>query len=196
MDDGGLKGLDGLVMLLAGANGDWRLHDKLEFVWEPAWGQPPSASTLKQHMANCILDTLLAHRPRLWPRHRWTGFKAAVYDLLLLEAVHGLLTPSYRRLLRHVQPKGSAPKPPERQAPQSELSLQQTGSPATANLTEAPSTSQAAVDMAAGHEPTASPRPLPNCRRSADRSPGLGCSHLRWGTCAFYCLLWFHFRGL
>ena len=108
MDDGGLTGLDTVLSLLSAANGNWRLVDRLDFYWETAWGPPPDAKSLKKHLADGILQTLASHRPRIWPRHRWTGFKAAVCDVLMLEAVHGLLRPSYQRFLTHLQQQPQA----------------------------------------------------------------------------------------
>ena len=38
-------------------------------------------------------------KPNLWSRHRWTGADVAVDELARNEAVHGLLTATYPRLL-------------------------------------------------------------------------------------------------
>ena len=44
-------------------------------------------------------DALLAHKPHKWRRDKWTGFLPAVRDLLLLDAIHGLLQPTFHRFL-------------------------------------------------------------------------------------------------
>ena len=54
-------------------------------------------------------------KPNLWPRHRWTGADVAVDELARIEAVHGLLTATYPRLLiAFARPSG---QPQPREAP-------------------------------------------------------------------------------
>ena len=130
MDEGGLKGPDAVVALLSALNGDWSLKEQLEFFWSPHWGQVPNAAAVKGHISHAVLETLCSHRPRLWPRHRWTGFKAAVCDVLLLEVVHGLFRPTYRRFLKLLQDNPQAPEahPLEAGAPASVAQDQPSGS--------------------------------------------------------------------
>ena len=52
-------------------------------------------------------------KPNLWPRHTWTGADVAVDELARIEAVHGLLTATYpRMLIAFARPSGQ-PQPRE-----------------------------------------------------------------------------------
>ena len=140
VEDGGLKGLDAVVTLLCSANGNWGLRDQLDFSGKHQAGVSPQRSTSSR---STWLTASWTPSPLtdLWPRHRWTGFKAAICDLLMLQAVHGLLVPAYRRFLRHVQQK---PPPGEAQAesaavPASTSQQQGAGSHADSSM-PAPST--------------------------------------------------------
>ena len=54
-------------------------------------------------------------KPNLWPRHTWTGADVAVDERARIEAVHGLLTATYpRMLIAFARPSG---QPQPREAP-------------------------------------------------------------------------------
>eukprot|EP00971_Amphidinium_carterae_P158738 3146983-Amphidinium_carterae.1 len=92
------QGVATIVQLMLVCNGDWRNTSVVESYWNPASEAEPNASMVVNKVVSCIMQTLAASRPHVYPRSRWTGFKQAVVDLALLEAVHGLLVPTYKRL--------------------------------------------------------------------------------------------------
>eukprot|EP00971_Amphidinium_carterae_P351152 6491941-Amphidinium_carterae.1 len=87
------------VELLSAFNGDWSLMDKLQYVWDHQKGPPPSAESIKSMMIDAANATLLRAKPRLWPRHRWTGFLESCASMGLLMACHGLVFGAYTRFL-------------------------------------------------------------------------------------------------
>eukprot|EP00971_Amphidinium_carterae_P118277 2343216-Amphidinium_carterae.1 len=50
-------------------------------------------------MTHALLTTCVAHAPRVWPRHRWTGCEEGVDDAWILSALHCLLVPCYRTFM-------------------------------------------------------------------------------------------------
>ena len=93
------KDLEDAVLLLAWVNGDWRNETGLEHYWHPSRGAPPGERAARDMFNTAILTALASKRPRCWPQHRWTGFGEAVSDISILHAVHGLLKPTFARLL-------------------------------------------------------------------------------------------------
>ena len=70
----------------------------------------PSKEVVVGELTSALLHTLCARKPRVWPRHRWTGFREALGDLCLLEAIHGLLSPAYQRFLNLLRAGGAPPE--------------------------------------------------------------------------------------
>ena len=95
LDGGAASGLECMVRLLGVATGDWQNRDQVEVYWREADGPVPPHESLAHRVAGRLVEALAHRQPHLWRRDRWTGFKEAVSDLLLLEVVHGLLAPAY-----------------------------------------------------------------------------------------------------
>ena len=100
-------GLAATVQLLFSANGDWRNAKAVEFHYEAHTGARPSHDSIVAQVTSGLLAALMSRRPRLWPRHRWTGFKGALSDISLIESVHGLLQPTYQRFVDKIQRSSS-----------------------------------------------------------------------------------------
>eukprot|EP00971_Amphidinium_carterae_P327596 6459024-Amphidinium_carterae.5 len=92
--------LQDAIRLLHVVNGNWCRHGVVEHVWDPRQGAEPPRLTVVQSVCDAILGALASRKPRVYPKHRWTGFKASIADLCLLEACHGLLTTSYARFVK------------------------------------------------------------------------------------------------
>eukprot|EP00971_Amphidinium_carterae_P265354 5264037-Amphidinium_carterae.1 len=85
-----------IVTLLACASGDWRQTDTYQVCWDAAsCGPPVSMDVMKVNVKRGLLKVLCNSKIQLWPRHRWVGFKQALKDVLLIQAIHGLLVPVY-----------------------------------------------------------------------------------------------------
>eukprot|EP00971_Amphidinium_carterae_P012455 245093-Amphidinium_carterae.1 len=92
------QGLARETLLLSGMTGDWRNWKQLEWVVKP--NQPKvDKRVIKQLMEKTLLKVFTGRCPSLFPRHRWVGGEDAIGDVLLMQAVHGLLTPTYDRFL-------------------------------------------------------------------------------------------------
>ena len=92
--------IQSLIGVLHVANGDWLNHDQVEVYWPEEKGAPPESPSARQSLVHPLVQALAPRQPRLWRRDKWTGFQEAVGDLLLIEGVHGLLTPTYALFLR------------------------------------------------------------------------------------------------
>eukprot|EP00971_Amphidinium_carterae_P207964 4126750-Amphidinium_carterae.1 len=66
------KNVEAMVRLLSGLSGNWS-STTLELHWDSDSGYArPSREEALQSMCECVLQTLVAKRPRLYPQHRWT----------------------------------------------------------------------------------------------------------------------------
>eukprot|EP00971_Amphidinium_carterae_P351679 6492226-Amphidinium_carterae.1 len=89
------KNVEAMLRLLSGLNGNWS-STTLELYWDSDSGHArPSREEALQSMCECVLQTLGAKRPRLYPQHRWTGFREALRDVAMLGLVHSLLSGAY-----------------------------------------------------------------------------------------------------
>eukprot|EP00971_Amphidinium_carterae_P262011 5197117-Amphidinium_carterae.3 len=105
---GSSKTLSQLMLLSLLPNGDWRKSDVVEHYVDHAMphdAYPAIAST----MAAGLLVALVARKPGVWCRHRWTGCQVALEELGLLTAVHNLLPRAYKRFLCHLKVPKSLP---------------------------------------------------------------------------------------
>ena len=90
------KSLAQMMLLHSLPNGDWRVTDSVEHYVQhdvSAAEYPKIAATFETG----LLQALLARKPTIYCRHRWTGCEVALEELSILEAIHGLLSRSYRR---------------------------------------------------------------------------------------------------
>ena len=151
--------IEKLVSLLSAANGDWRRRDVVEVYWHSAHGPPPSLQSIAPKVASNLTAALAGRKPALWRRDKWTGFKAAVLDVWLLDQVHGLLEPAYNRFLEILQDlpesrpapaASSTTRPPVSTAQPGPVPVeqQQPGSPGQ----PAPSAQDNSKDRAAAHK--------------------------------------------
>lgn len=91
-------------MLLAMCpNGDWRCHE-VQYYAPLGDGAVVDPQSVLTHLTAGLLTALCACRPEVYPRHRWTGCDLATDDLGILEACHGLLSTTYRRMVGDQQP--------------------------------------------------------------------------------------------
>eukprot|EP00971_Amphidinium_carterae_P329391 6461808-Amphidinium_carterae.1 len=93
------SGLATALELLLVFNGDWRVKGKLQFCWDPAKRNPPSKLVIVESMVRAAKNTFLSHKPGVWPRSRWTGFRASLRDVLIICSIHGILHPCYNKFL-------------------------------------------------------------------------------------------------
>eukprot|EP00971_Amphidinium_carterae_P348167 6490358-Amphidinium_carterae.2 len=103
---GAASGLAHAVQLLLSFPGDWR-SNSLQYVWNDQDGEMPTLKHIKQGMAQALLATLCNGKPTLWPRHRWTGFRAAIRPFLMLSSIHNLLEGTFKRFLSMLGSKKS-----------------------------------------------------------------------------------------
>ena len=87
------------VLLANLPNGDWRRRGEVEYY--PPAGAAANRAAVVQMFTSGLLFALVAHKPRLWPQHRWTGADIAIDELCRLEMVHGLLSSTYALFLDH-----------------------------------------------------------------------------------------------
>ena len=99
-----VSGLQAAVRVLSVANGDWQRRDLVEH-YLPA-GQARAPAGLATTLADTLTQGLASRQPSLWRRDKWTGFREALGDLLVLQLVHGLLKPSYETFLELIQGQG------------------------------------------------------------------------------------------
>ena len=81
------------VIVASLPNGDWRRRDRVEFYYGTS--EAPSRSSTVRLLSSGLCFALIAHKPSLWPQHRWTGADVALDELSRLEMVHGLLGSTY-----------------------------------------------------------------------------------------------------
>eukprot|EP00971_Amphidinium_carterae_P036783 723281-Amphidinium_carterae.1 len=92
------KSISQLMLLAVLPNGDWRVGDCVEHYVQdevPLDAYPAIATA----MESGLMLSLLAKKPTVWCRHRWTGCQAALCELGLLTAIHSLLPRAYCRFL-------------------------------------------------------------------------------------------------
>eukprot|EP00971_Amphidinium_carterae_P103786 2055141-Amphidinium_carterae.1 len=83
-------------------NGKWCRLGVVEHVWDPRQGAEPPRLIVVQRVCDAILGALASRKPEVYPKHRWTGFKASIADRMLsntdrpvLPSGHELLLPSH-----------------------------------------------------------------------------------------------------
>ena len=82
------------TLLLLACNGDWRCGDSLEyFINQP--GALQQRSAIVNFMTTSLQYIFGSCKPHLYPRSRWTGSTRAIDDLLLMEALHNMLSACY-----------------------------------------------------------------------------------------------------
>eukprot|EP00971_Amphidinium_carterae_P199037 3949828-Amphidinium_carterae.2 len=91
-------GMEKATRLFTVFNGDWTAAT-LQFVWNPQLGDSPSIKQIKWFMVRSLFSAVCSSRPHVWPRHRWTGFRAAIRPFLLLSAIHHLLQGIFPRFM-------------------------------------------------------------------------------------------------
>eukprot|EP00971_Amphidinium_carterae_P068171 1349634-Amphidinium_carterae.1 len=106
MYGGGSKSLSQMVLLAYLPNGDWRSHH-IEHLLPASSSGSYDKSGIASTMEEGICQALVGRRPKVWPRHRWTGSEIATEELTLMECIHKLLSTSYVRFLK----KMKAPQP-------------------------------------------------------------------------------------
>eukprot|EP00971_Amphidinium_carterae_P133246 2638808-Amphidinium_carterae.1 len=138
------------VLLINAANGDWRRRDCIEYLVPADKPIPPLQETILQ-VQHALLSVLTASKPCTWPRHRWTGSDKSLASIALIDAVHGLLEPTYKAFLGLVS--GAQPPPKVHHL----------------GLTEAMTEEQALVNLAedAGVDPTSTGQNIDFSKRNA-----------------------------
>lgn len=91
------------LLLVMCPNGDWR-SPAVQYYAPLGEQQAVDRKKVLAHLTTGLLTALCACRPEVYPRHRWTGCDLATDDLSIMEACHGLLSSTYKRLLREYQP--------------------------------------------------------------------------------------------
>jgi len=144
------------IVLAMLPNGDWSRRDRVEYYIVPGAGGPTERPAICRLLCSGLISALCSSPPSLYPRHRWTGADVAVDDLGLLEAIHGLLSSTYRRFYAtFAQPRAAARA---QRAPQARE--------------EVPAEAQPAPLPIAGVEP----RPRANQEAVAEGLPGAGAN--------------------
>ena len=92
---GHVKSIVQTMLLSLLPNGDWRHHQIEHFV--TADPETVDKKQLALTMERGMMEALIARRPAVWCRHRWTGASTALSELALLECVHRLLSTTFRR---------------------------------------------------------------------------------------------------
>eukprot|EP00971_Amphidinium_carterae_P118506 2347774-Amphidinium_carterae.1 len=80
------------------ATGDWRDEVAVQFVIVPGQAHQ-SKEELSQLLESGLTWVMAGCRPRLYPRHRWTGAEICVDQLAKVEMVHKLLSKSFKRFV-------------------------------------------------------------------------------------------------
>ena len=78
------------------ANGDWSVHHQVQ-IYVPV-GVLLNVEKLKVGVISALVEALAGRLLRLWPQHRWLGAEAAIDDLALIEACHGLASAAFHHL--------------------------------------------------------------------------------------------------
>eukprot|EP00971_Amphidinium_carterae_P193204 3834352-Amphidinium_carterae.1 len=102
-------GLDIAVALCMAFNGNWQNTNSLEFYWNSKLGPCPGESVIKRNMISTALSCLLKKKPSVWPRHRWTGFRASLRDLGLFFCIHHIMDACFKRFLHLLQHANTKP---------------------------------------------------------------------------------------
>ena len=55
---------------------------------------------LVQKLQNGLCVAMVGTKPSFWPRHRWTGADVALDELARMEAIHSLLSHTYKRFIQ------------------------------------------------------------------------------------------------
>eukprot|EP00971_Amphidinium_carterae_P349124 6490859-Amphidinium_carterae.1 len=93
------------VLLQKLPNGDWRKRDVVEYFC-PLGSTTSSRQAVAKVLSVSLIQVLLASKPHVFTRHRWTGMDVCLDELGRLEVVHGLLSSTYARFLKLFAKKG------------------------------------------------------------------------------------------
>eukprot|EP00971_Amphidinium_carterae_P328414 6460284-Amphidinium_carterae.1 len=96
------------VLLDLTANGDWRDSTKLIHV-VPIGRPVPEHQQLQKQFQHVLTQLFAGTNPVIFPRHRWTGSEESITYYSLLWFCHGLLLPTYRRILTLTSSNSSKP---------------------------------------------------------------------------------------
>lgn len=99
------------LLLAMCPNGDWR-SPKVQYYVPLGAGPAPDRPTILRHLTTGLVTALCSCRPEIYPNHRWTGCDLATDDLGRIEAVHQLLSTTYRRFVAEYQAGWVGLRPP------------------------------------------------------------------------------------
>eukprot|EP00971_Amphidinium_carterae_P351371 6492079-Amphidinium_carterae.1 len=87
-------------MLLARLpNGDWRDGNSVHYIVQPGQLESTNLQEVVQLVESGLLWVMTGCKPKVYPRHRWTGADITIDQLAKVEMVHRLLSHSYRRFV-------------------------------------------------------------------------------------------------
>ena len=109
-------------------NGDWRNRSEVHYFVGPSDNALQDADQIAEMLETGLVYCMCSSKPHLWPRHRWTGADVAVDELARIEAVHGLLSATFPRMMLNF----SKPAPALHQGQQAEDPMQPPSEPSPA----------------------------------------------------------------
>eukprot|EP00971_Amphidinium_carterae_P126599 2508399-Amphidinium_carterae.1 len=93
---GGSKSMAQMLVLSVLPNGDWR-SNHVEHYLPYTESVDIDMDALAAKLVSGLLFALVAKKPSIWARHRWTGCEIATEELALMESVHNLLSTTFFR---------------------------------------------------------------------------------------------------